>query len=295
MTILITGCNGLLGSNLINYFSNSNYYVLGTSLSESTINHNYIFIKGDLSDESFVKKLILNYSPDIIINTVALVNLELCEKNQNHAYKTNVKTVINLADSITENVHLIHISTDHLFDGNNSYYTEDDHPNPLNIYASTKLLSEQEAVKRHKNTTIIRTNIFGWSPKDHVDTFGEWIYNNLKSNRSIKLFRDYFFTPIEINLFIKALEEIIKNKISGVYNICGTERCSKLHFGTELANTFGLNKDLIIESSINEHSFIAKRPNDLSLSTKKFEKETNYKLPNLISSLKSFLNNLNQD
>jgi len=78
MRILITGCNGLLGSNLINYFNNSKYHTFGTSLNNLKIDSDCFFVKGDLSDESFVKNLISNFKPDIIINTVALVNLDLC-------------------------------------------------------------------------------------------------------------------------------------------------------------------------------------------------------------------------
>ena len=289
MKVLVTGSNGFLGSNLINNYK-TQYKVIGTSLNSTIFDNKIKFEAGDLTDENFIKNLIMNYKPDVVINTVANVNLDLCECQESNAYKINVQTAINISKSLTKNIHLIHISTDNLFDGKKSFYSENDNPRPLNVYGQTKLLAENECINRHSNTSIIRTNIFGWSPSNHKNTFAEWVYHNLNNNLSIKMFTDLYFTPIEVNLFAKALEQVLKSKIRGVFNIAGTERCSKYTFGVEMSKFFGFNQKNIIPSMIDSHSFIAQRQQDLSLSTEKFEKATGYTLPDLKISFSSLVN-----
>ena len=291
MKLLITGCNGFLGSSLVKYFSKINYDIIGTSLSKQTHHQFLHYISGDLSDKGFVNSLMSSFKPDIIINTVALVDLDLCEIQKNNSYKTNVQTAINLSDSLTQNIHLIHISSDHLFDGKKSFYTEEDDPQPLNVYATTKFLAERECMIRHPNTTIIRTNIIGWSPPDHKNTFAEWIYYNLKDNLAINMFIDYFFTPIEVNIFSEVLGHIFVSNLRGILNVAGIERCSKYEFGILLAKLLGFDTSLIIPTKMDSYNFKANRPKDLSLSTNKFSENFNYKLPNLKESLISFNKN----
>ena len=289
MKILITGCNGLLGSNLVQYFTLQGFNVTGTSLSDKNKNKVGNFIYGDLIDESFVKELIINVEPDIVINTVALVNIDLCEEEKEMSHNINVKTALNISKELNQNIQLIHISTDHLFSGIKSFYTELDTPKPINQYGLTKLLAEKKCLSLHKNTLVIRTNIFGWSPLGHHNTFAEWIYYSLKSDKKINLYNDYFFSPIEVILFAKIIAEIIPFNLTGVYNICGSERCSKYQFGISLAKAFSLNESLIYESKIDSSSFRIKRPKDLSLSVKKIEKIALRSLPNIESSIQSFL------
>ena len=289
MKVLITGSNGFLGSTFVNNYQ-YHFRIICTSLHKTLHDVKIKFIPGDLLDEQFIKSLIIDIKPDVVINTVANVNLDSCEKDKQNAQKINVQTAINLSKSLNENIHLIHISTDHLFNGKKSFYKESDTPNPLNIYASTKLNAEKECLNIHKKTSVIRTNIIGWSPSNHNDTFIEWIFNNLTSGKSINLFYDYYFTPIEVNLFSKALLEIIHKNLYGIFNICGSERCSKYSFGLQMADLFNLDKSLINKSSLKSYSFTAPRPSDLSLSIQKFNNLTKYSLPNLNENLISLQN-----
>ena len=87
MKVLITGCNGFLGSSLTSYFSNLQFDVLGTSLTQRMVDNFSNIQYGDLRDIEFVRKLIYYFKPDIIINTVALVDLDFCEKNPKNLMK----------------------------------------------------------------------------------------------------------------------------------------------------------------------------------------------------------------
>jgi UDP-galactopyranose mutase len=175
-----------------------------------------------------------------------------------------------------------------LFRGVKSFYSEEDVTEPLNVYGKTKLESERVCLANHKNTIIIRTNFFGWSPKEHKPTFAEWILNNLKEEKEIKMFKDVFFTPIEVSALAKAITRVFDSDYCGILNIAGKERISKYEFGIRLAKTFGFNSSLICPTSINDFNFKAPRQPDLSLSVKKFEDLFSNTLPDFNTSLKKF-------
>jgi dTDP-4-dehydrorhamnose reductase len=289
--IIITGSNGFLGSNLVRYFSQkSKYRVFSTSQKRSVNPELNDFMQGNLLDPPFVDRLFSTIQPDIVINTVSLVNVDQCEENPELANAITVDTAENIAHASERyGCRLIYISTDHLFDGKKSMYTEEDIPAPVNIYGKTKLLAESRTLKHIADAVIVRTNFFGWSPPGHPPTFGEWMYNNLKEEKPMNLFTDYYFTPIEVTYLAEAIETVIMSDFSGIINIAGSERCSKYEFGMMLAKIAGIDAKTIIPTTVTEKSFKAPRQPDLSLSTMKFNRLYHKKIPGLRQNLERFL------
>jgi len=291
MKILITGCNGFLGYNLIKILGSSDYKLIGTSLTNNKTNAGFNFVQCDLLNLKASSLLVKSCDPDIIINTIALTDVDFCEKHQEEAYKINVITTANLVKSISrEKTKLIHISTDQLFDGLRSFYSEEDTTRPPNIYGKTKLMAEEVCFRSHHNTVVIRTNFFGFSPRNHKPTFAEWILNSLKKRTEINMFNDLFFTPLEVSILVKAIEQVFLSEYQGVLNIAGNARISKYDFGIKLAEKCHLDPSLINSISMNEFSFNAPRQPDMSLSIKKYNKLFSHKLPNLNESLDAFVN-----
>ena len=102
-----------------------------------------------------------NFNFDLIINCIGLSNIERCEKNHELAKKLNI-TIPNILNNFAKKnkIKLIHISTDHLFNGKRNLYFENDKTNPLNVYAKSKLKSEQDILKKNRDALVIRTNFF---------------------------------------------------------------------------------------------------------------------------------------
>lgn len=288
--ILITGSNGFLGSNLVSFFSGQyNCQVITTSRHNPSHSISAAHYQGDLLNCQFVDSLFSDVHPDIVINTVSLVNVDQCNEDPAFAHKITVETAENIAKACVKyNSRLLYISTDHLFDGKKAPYSEDEKPAPVNEYGKKKLEAELISRRFVPDAVIIRTNFFGISPPDHAITFGEWVYKNLRDQNPMNLFTDYYFTPIEVHYLAECLDTIIATDFSGIINVAGSQRCSKYEFGIELAKIGSFDTSRIIASQIAPDSFKAPRQPDLSLTHQNFERIFHKKLPTLRESLLRF-------
>ena len=145
MKVLITGSNGLLGQKLLHKLKNDKLVeLIATSIGENRVSETdgYTYISLDITNKKEVEDVVNSKSPDVIINTAAMTNVYLCEDQKVDCDNLNVNAVKYLSDvSEKINAHLIHISTDFIFDGKEGAYTEEDIPNPLSYYGLSKLKS----------------------------------------------------------------------------------------------------------------------------------------------------------
>ena len=108
-------------------------------------------------------RLISKVSPDLIIHTAGIADVDKCETQAKTAWRVNADYAGMIAKvASAHNKKLIHISTDHLFDGKTPFMTENNVPNPLNTYGATKLAAERLISAENPDALIIRVNFFGW-------------------------------------------------------------------------------------------------------------------------------------
>ena len=262
--ILITGGSGLLGSNLaLRLRKNYEVLILLNKIKiniPSTINANA---------QSSLDEIFSSFRPDLVINTVALTNIELCEEKPLLAQKINVaflKKVILFCKKY--NSKILHISTDHMSDGLNALVNEEHILYPMNQYAKTKLKAEKTLKLEVPESLIIRTNFFGWGP-GYRKSFSDRIINEIKKKREIYLFKDAFFSPVSIRTLCEQIIKLCEINANGVYNVSSNDRISKLQFGLMLCDYFKLDQKLIIPSSIEDQKQLVIRPRDTSLDNKK--------------------------
>jgi dTDP-4-dehydrorhamnose reductase len=136
-------------------------------------------MKLDLTSFKVVDSALRDFQPDVVIHTVGLTSVDGCEADPSLAYRLNVEAANYTARSARAlGAKLVHISTDHLFNGTEPWRREEDAPYPLNMYATTKLQAEEVVLQACPDALVIRTNFFGWGTSIRA-SFSDWIINSL--------------------------------------------------------------------------------------------------------------------
>jgi len=287
--IVITGGSGLLAVNWCLAKKHIHDFSLGLHNKIIKIEGVKTFI-ADLSSADSFKRQLEKLAPSLVIHTVAITSIEQCEKNPELAELINTQMAVNVAEACSYfNIPIVHISTDQLFSGNKSFYSEEDIVSPLNIYGKTKRLAEIGILEMNQNSIVVRTNFFGWGPV-YRRSFSDFIIGSLRMGKEISLFNNVFYTPILISELINGIMQLVDKKKYGLFNLVGNERLSKYDFGVKIANVFGLSQSLIRSIEISGMPGLVKRPLDMSLSNSKVNAQLDTKirtLDNLLQDLAS--------
>ena len=267
-TIVFTGGSSLLAQSWIKYDHIEYNYVLALHKRKLQVKKvKFIFIDYDSVED--ISKQLERVRADIVINCIGLTSVEKCEENPELAFKTNVNISNNIATAcLKTGIKLVHISTDHLFDGNNAFVDEETELSPLNTYGKTKGEGERDVLKINPEALVIRTNFFGWGPS-YKASFSDMILKNLENNKPAKLFDDVYYTPISVKTLSLNINYLINNSAKGLFNICSNERITKYQFGMMIANAFDYSSELLEPIRIKDVPNLTVRPKDMSLSNHK--------------------------
>jgi len=281
MKIAVLGATGLLGSNIIQTYSKKNIQVKGFARSSSI--NNTIIDFNNLSEK--LNEIFSTWKPDIIINTIALVNLQACEDDYKLAYDTNTKIAKDLcAIAKKYNSYFIHISTDHYYNDKKLKHSEDDEVILLNNYAKTKFEAEKEILSIYNFSLIVRTNIIGFR-KNGIDSFFEWLLNSIKNEIPLNLYPNYFTSPISVSELSNFLLLCYKKRLTGIYNISSREVIDKYSFGIKTAKKFEYPTTNITTKSLDNSEFQIQRALTLGLDVSKIEKSLQIKMPTIDQTL----------
>ena len=279
--ILVVGANGMLGQRVLEFYSTlRDFELLATSVEDKLVLENIDYIQSDISDRNQIKKVIYDFCPDYIINAAAYTNVDKSETERELAWKINVKGVEYLSESARVlDSHLIHISTDYLFDGKNGPYTENDIPNPLGYYARTKLASENVLKISGSKNTILRTNVLYGTAKYSRPDFVKWVVDSLRAKKEIKIVDDQINNPTFIDDLVQAINKVVEQRKEGIYNIGGDEFINRYDFTIIIAEFFNLDKSLIKRIKTEDLNQPARRPLKSGLITIKAVSYTHLTLP----------------
>jgi dTDP-4-dehydrorhamnose reductase len=287
MRILVTGASGLLGLNLA-LEAAKQHTVFGTVNSNPIKTKVFEVLQANLLDPSALDRVLTYANPDWVIHCAALANLEACEANPALAKQLNTDLPEKLAILVARGgARLLHVSTDAVFDGQQGDYTEDDEPNPLSIYAQTKLDSEQAVAAANSEAIIARVNLFGWSLSGKR-SLAEFFYYNLEAGKRVKGFTDVYFCPLLANDLANIFLEMLETGLNGLYHVVSSECITKYHFGVRLSRQFGLDSDLISPTSVAEGGLKAVRSPNLTLKSDKLAQAINKPIPGLSTGIQRF-------
>lgn len=281
--LLVTGASGLLGSKTVNC-AKRNFTVIPTYSTKPLHSES---LKLDVANLPEVLTIFQKFKPNIVVHAASETNVDKCEIEKEHAWKVNVEGAKNIAFACNEiGAKLVYISTDYVFDGLKSYYSEEDKPNPINYYGFTKFEGEKQVIQHCQDYIILRTSVlYGWHP--WKQNFVTWVINQLKQNKEISVVQDHFNTPTLADNLAEMSIEALQRDLHGLYHASGSERISRYDFAVQIAKTFNLDANLIKPIKMSQlASWVAKRPKDSSLNTDKIQKQLKTKPLNITQGLK---------
>lgn len=266
--LLITGGTGLLALNWACALRDTWDVTLGThrhSVDLAGVNACPLV----LDDPVRLQAQLEEVSPDLVVHTAGLTSVDKCELSPVMANQANIEIAQNVAlVAARHGAALVHVSTDHLFSGQESMYTEAEPPAPVNHYARTKALAETAVMQANPAALVLRTNFFGWGHAGR-QSFTDWLIYNLRVGKELSLFDNVFYTPILADALALAAHELLEKGASGVFNLVGDQRLSKYEFARMLADHFSLPHHLLLQHSFDGSELMAARPHDMSLDNRK--------------------------
>jgi len=275
MNIVVVGGSGLLGSVLVPKLQLSDNNV--TTVGRSQVND----YRCDISDVTSTYLILDRLKPDILINLVALTDVDLCETDPRQAFLINVRVTENMVSWIEtgrKECHFIQISTDQVYDGNGPHREAD--VMLTNYYSFSKYASEL-AVSR-VSSTVLRTNFFGISSINDRPSFTDWIYSTTHSNAKNIFFNDVFFSPLSMHTLSEMIALVAEVKPLGTYNLGSHKGLSKAEFALMFLDKLNLKSRNMEIKSIEDVTFMKTyRPKDMRMSVIMFEEQVGVKLPAL--------------
>ena len=279
--ILVTGSNGQLGSEI-------------KALALKYANYNFIFTdvaELDITNHKVVEEFINAHSINTIINCAAYTAVDKAEEQVELADKINHLAVANFAQIAKDNnIKLIHISTDYVFDGTNyKPYIETDVPNPQSVYGRTKLAGESAILTINpKNTIIIRSS---WVYSNYGNNFVKTMIRLGGERDELNVVADQIGTPTNAADLAKAILTIlpkIKNEKVELFHFSNEGVCSWYDFAKAIFELSSLDiKIHPIET--NQYPTPAKRPYYSVLSKNKIKEDYQIEIPYWRTSLKSMI------
>jgi dTDP-4-dehydrorhamnose reductase len=157
--------------------------------------------------------------------------------------------------------HLVHLSTDFIFDGEAGPYSEEAFPNPINYYGRTKLEAENLIKGSGIKWTIVRTVlVYGIANDMSRSNIILWVKKSLEEGKTIKVVNDQWRTPTLAEDLAAGCILIVKKRELGIFNISGKDFLTPFEMAIQTADYFGLDKSLITEVDSTIFTQPAKRP-----------------------------------
>lgn len=242
----------------------------------------------DITDQRRVQKEIEILQPQVVMNTAAYTDVDGCESGRETAFAVNAEGARNVALAcVATGGRMIHLSTDYVFDGSSQTpYREEDLPNPLNIYGSSKLQGERYIQEILKNFLIVRTEwLYGRHGKNFVDT----ILRNAERQKELRVVDDQRGSPTFTKDLSFALERLIGIEARGTLHVTNSGSCTWFEFARHILQEKGYNHVQVKPISSNELARLARRPAYSVMDCQRYEKLTGRKMRPWEEAIKEYL------
>lgn len=237
MQILIIGCNGQLGTDMMTISKEQGHDVSGVDFPDI-----------DITKENETYTIINSKSPDVIINCAAYTAVDACEENRDLAFSVNAEGTKNIALAAKKTgAKLVHISTDYVFDGcGNSPYIESDPTNPKSVYGQSKLLGEKNITDTIKNYFIFRIAwLYGAHGNNFVKTIRKIALQKQKTQEPLSIVNDQYGTPTWTVDICHQILSVVDNGKYGLYHCTNEGSCTWYDFTVYILKKFNIDTKIL--------------------------------------------------
>ncbi len=267
--IWVTGAGGLIGNYLVQtaprYAPDSR--VIGLTRAQL-----------DVTDFNAVREQFHARKPQLIVHCAALSRSPASQENPSLARKLNVEATASLAE-LAADIPFIFFSSDLVFDGRQGNYDESARPNPLSVYAETKIAAEQ-VVLANPMHTVVRISLNGGASPTGNRGFNEQMRRAWQAGKTLKLFVDEFRCPMPAIVTARAIWELVAQSRPGLYHLAGSQRLSRWQMGQLIAARWPQLNPRLEPASRKDYAG-PPRPPDTSLNCAKIQKLLSFPLPGL--------------
>ena len=258
MKVLVTGVNGQLGYDVLKELDKRGHQPIGVDREEM-----------DSTSNNQIKECIENVNPQSIIHCGAYTAVDKAEDEKDLCKRVNATSTKEIAKHAKLlDIPMIYISTDYVFDGSkDGEYTENDLPNPINVYGKTKYEGELYVQKILEKYYIVRISwVFGENGNNFIDT----MLRLSKERYSLSVINDQVGSPTYTKDLARLLVDMIETDKYGVYHATNEGYCTWYEFAKEI---FRISNIDIQVNKINTSKYHtqAKRPLNSKMSKEKLK------------------------
>lgn len=253
--LLITGGSGLLGQHL-NIKASESYNVHTIYKNNPGNCGDFSNSKIDIRNVNELNRLFQEIKPEVVIHSAAITNpVPKKDQSPKEYFDTNVTATKNIAELCEKHgSKIVYISTDLVYAGyRGSFLKEDGKLIPATLYAETKLVGESKVKESTNNYLILRTALLYGFGLNHSRCYFQFMFEELRHDRPVKLFTDQFRTPVSLNDASQIIVELAEMDINNeTINLGGVERVSRFEMGEILCSIAGLDKNLLQKITMDE-------------------------------------------
>ena len=262
---MVTGANGLLGQHLTGKLIEDKYDVVAIGRGPARLpfpKEDYRYYDVDIAAELAVHRVFSAESPEVVIHAAAMTQVDDCELNQELCERINVQgtshVIINAEQYARK---LIYVSTDFVFNGEKGDYAEEDDMAPVNWYGFTKMQAESIVETCDMPWAIVRTClVYGNALTGTRTNIINWVKENLKSGKPIKVVSDQVRTPTYVKDLVNGIMLILKENGEGTFHIAGKDVLTPYDMALKTAAFYKLDSSLMTKVDASSFSQPGRRP-----------------------------------
>lgn len=274
--VWVTGAGGLLGSYLIRTAPQFASGWRAVPLQREDL---------DLTNFEAVRSRYRADRPAAVLHCAAIAHPPVCQRDPAAARLVNVEATRCLAE-LAADIPFFFYSTDLVFDGRRGGYEETDPPNPVTVYAETKVAAEQIVLANPRHTVLRLSLNFGRSPAGNR-AFNEMLRGDLAAGKDFALFTDEYRCPTAALITARATWELLNRAATGLFHLCGADRLSRWEIANLLLARWPVLPGQVRPDTVKNYQG-PPRPQDSSMNCAKVQQLLSFRLPGMAEVLAQF-------